>query len=48
MDFLLETLDVIAGEVFASIAHLLNLDLDIVFVNTTSTYFELDVSFTAF
>jgi hypothetical protein len=28
--------------VFASVAHLLNLDLDIVFVDTTSTYWELD------
>jgi len=38
MDFLLEALDDIAGEVFGSVAHLLNLDLDIVFVDTTSTY----------
>jgi hypothetical protein len=36
MDFLLETLDEIAAELFASVAHLLNLDLDIVFVDTTS------------
>jgi len=43
MDFLLDALGDIAGEVFASVAHLLNLDLDIVFVDTTSTYFELDV-----
>jgi hypothetical protein len=43
MDFLLEALDGIAGEVFASVAHLLNLDLDIVFVDTTSTYWEVDV-----
>ncbi len=43
MDFLLEALDEIAAEVFGSVAHLLNLDLDIVFVDTTSTYFELDV-----
>jgi hypothetical protein len=43
MDFLLDALDDIAGEVFASVAHLLNLDLDIVFVDTTSTYFEFDV-----
>ena len=42
MDFLLEALEEIAGEVFASVAHLLNLDLDIVFVDTTSTYFEVD------
>lgn len=43
MDFLLDALDGIAAEVFASVAHLLNLDLDIVFVDTTSTYFEVDV-----
>jgi hypothetical protein len=43
MDFLLDALDEIAGEVFASVAHLLNLDLDVVFVDTTSTYFEVDV-----
>ena len=43
MDFLLDALDGIAAEVFGSVAHLLNLDLDIVFVDTTSTYFELDV-----
>ncbi|MBV8712276.1 MAG: IS1634 family transposase [Solirubrobacterales bacterium] len=44
MDFLLEALGEIAGEVFASVAHLLNLDLDIVFVDTTSTYWELEVA----
>ena len=43
MDFLLDALAEIAEEVFGSVAHLLNLDLDIVFVDTTSTYFELDV-----
>ena len=44
MDFLLDALDEIAGEIFASVAHLLNLDLDIVFVDTTSTYWEVDVA----
>jgi len=44
MDFLLEALEEIAGEIFGSVAHLLNLDLDIIFVDTTSTYFELDVA----
>ena len=44
MDFLLDALDDIAAEVFASVAHLLNLDLDIVFVDTTSTYWEVDVA----
>nr|MDQ3344508.1 transposase [Actinomycetota bacterium] len=34
MDFLLDALDGIAAEVFASVAHLLNLDLDIVFVDS--------------
>ena len=34
----------IASEVFASVAHLLNLDLDIVVVDTTSTYWEVDVA----
>jgi hypothetical protein len=38
MDFLLDALEEIAAEVFAAVAHLLNLDLDIVFVDTTSTY----------
>src|SRR3954454_5870315 len=42
MDFLLEALAEIAAEVFAAVAHLLNLDLDIVFVDTTSTYFEVE------
>ena len=34
MDFLLEALEEIAGEVFTSVATLLNLDLDIVFVDS--------------
>lgn len=37
MGFLLDALDEIAGEIFASVAHLLTLDCDIVFVDTTST-----------
>ena len=44
MDFLLEALDEIAAEIFSSVAHLLNLDLDIVFVDTTSTYWETEVA----
>jgi hypothetical protein len=44
MDFLLDALAEIAAEVFASVAHLLNLDLDIVFVDTTSTYFEVEAA----
>lgn len=42
MDFLLEALEEVASEVFDSVATLLNLDLDIVFVDTTSTYFETE------
>ena len=42
MDFLLDALNEIAGEIFGSVAHLLNLDLDLIFVDTTSTYWELD------
>jgi len=42
MDFLLQALPEIAAEIFGSIAHLLNLDLDIIFVDTTSTYWEAD------
>ena len=42
MDFLLEALEEISGEIFGSVAHLLNLDLDIIFVDTTSTYWEID------
>jgi hypothetical protein len=44
MDFLLEALAEIAGEVFGSVATLLNLDLDLVFVDTTSTYWEVEVA----
>jgi len=44
MDFLLAALDEIACEIFGSVAHLLNLDLDIVFVDTTSTYWECEVA----
>jgi len=44
MDFLLDALNEIASEVFGSVAHLLNLDLDLIFVDTTSTYWELDVA----
>jgi hypothetical protein len=44
MDFLLEALGEIAGEIFDSVATLLNLDLDLIFVDTTSTYWEVDVA----
>ena len=44
MDFLLGALEDIAAEIFYSVAHLLNLDVDIVFVDTTSTYWEMEVA----
>ena len=44
MDFLLDALDEIAAQIFGSVAHLLNLDLDIVFVDTTSTYWEVETA----
>jgi hypothetical protein len=44
MDFLLDALGEIAGEIFASVATLLNLELDLVFVDTTSTYWQVDVA----
>jgi len=44
MDFLLDALPEIAAEVFGAVAHLLNLDLDIVFVDTTSTYWETETA----
>ena len=44
MDFLLDALAEIAAEVFAQVAHLLNLDLDLVLVDTTSTYFETETA----
>jgi hypothetical protein len=44
MDFLLDALEEIAAEVFGAVAHLLNLDLDIVFVDTTSTYWETETA----
>jgi hypothetical protein len=42
MDFLLDALGEIAAGVFATTATLLNLACDVVFVDTTSTYWELD------
>ena len=44
MDFLLAALPEIAGGVFASTASLLNLACDVIFVDTSSTYFELDAA----
>lgn len=42
MDFLLEVLPELAEAVFFSVANLLNLEVDILFFDTTSTYFETD------
>lgn len=44
MDFLLEALAEIAEGIFSRTANLLNLSCDIIFVDTTSTYFEIDVA----
>jgi Transposase DDE domain len=44
MDFLLDALGEIASEIFVSVATLLNLDLDLVFVDTTSTYWQVEVA----
>ena len=41
MDFLLDALPEIAAEIFSAVAHLLNLDLDLVFVDTTCRVPEL-------
>jgi hypothetical protein len=43
MDFLLEALPEIAKGVFSKTANLLNLACDVIFVDTSSTYFERDV-----
>ena len=44
MDFLLEALDEIAEQIFTSTANLLNLSCDVIFVDTSSTYFCADVA----
>ena len=44
MDFLLAALPEIAEGVFASTASLLNLACDVIFVDTSSTYFETDMA----
>jgi len=43
MDFLLECSERVQESVFFSVASLLNLEVDVVFFDTTSTYFEIDV-----
>lgn len=42
MDFLLEAGEALQKEVFFSVATLLNLEVDLVLFDTTSTYFEID------
>ena len=42
MDVLLEYREIIHKEVYWSVADLLNLEVDLIFFDTTSTYFELD------
>jgi hypothetical protein len=42
MDWLLEIKDALEKEVFGRVADLLNLEVDLLFFDTTSTYFELD------
>ena len=42
MDFLLDAHDEIQREVFWSVRNLFNLEVDVIFVDTTSTYFEIE------
>lgn len=42
MDWLLEVESALAEEVYHATAHLLNLEVDLLFFDTTSTYFETD------
>jgi hypothetical protein len=42
MDWLLEVKDELEREVFSQVANLLNLEVDLLFFDTTSTYFEID------
>ncbi len=42
MDVFLDTLDVLQEAVFFSVANLLNLEVDILFFDTSSTYWETD------
>jgi hypothetical protein len=42
MDFLLACGERVQESVFFSVAHLLNLEVDVIFFETTSTYFEVD------
>ncbi|HEY8424382.1 MAG TPA: IS1634 family transposase [Limnochordales bacterium] len=42
MDFLLEAAEAIQREVFWAIANLFNLDVDVIFFDTTTAYFEIE------
>lgn len=42
LDVLLDMEDSLQEEVFTSVAHLLNLEVDLLFFDTTSTYFEIE------
>ena len=42
MDWLLAVEDQLARGVFDAVAHLLNLEVDLIFFDTTSTYFETE------
>jgi hypothetical protein len=42
MDWLLDIREPLEREIFAQVANLLNLEVDLLFFDTTSTYFELD------
>lgn len=44
MDFLLEAKKDVEREVFASVSHLFNLEVDVIFVGTTSAYFEVEAA----
>jgi hypothetical protein len=43
MDFLLSCSERVQEAVFFSVAHLLNLEVDVIFFDTTSTYFEVEL-----
>ena len=43
MDFLLACSERVQESVFFSVAHLLNLEVDVIFFDTTSTYFEVEL-----
>ena len=43
MDFLIESKDKLEEKVYNSVGHLLNLEVDLIYFDTTSTYFEVQV-----